>query len=49
MYEIREVMAVFGFVQNYANCTELCDKLDVRNDGEMGYCECSAAARYTLA
>jgi len=30
MYEIREVMAVFGFVQNYANCTELCDKLDVR-------------------
>jgi len=28
MYEIREVMAVFGFVQKYANCAQLCDKLD---------------------
>jgi len=28
MYEIREVMAVFGFVQKYANCAQLCDKLE---------------------
>jgi len=27
MYEIREVMAVFGFVQSFANCAEFCDKL----------------------
>jgi len=29
MYEIREVMAVFGFVQKYANCAQLCDKLAI--------------------
>jgi len=28
IYEIREVMAVFGFVQKYANCAQLCDKLE---------------------